>query len=137
MAPRDPHVWEDAASARSTAGWELDEVTRLLASGEMTACELIPWGSNYTFAVRLECDAVSTLAVYKPMRGEAPLWDFPRGTLYKREYAAYVAAQLIGWDFVPPTIIRDGLHGVGSVQLFVEHEPVDYSHVRTNHAAKL
>jgi hypothetical protein len=137
MEPRDPHVWEDASAARTTSGWPLEEVTHLLASGKMTACELIPWGSNYTFAVRLECDGVATLAVYKPMRGEAPLWDFPRGTLYRREYAAYVAVQLIGWDFIPPTVIRDGLHGIGSVQLFIEHQPIDYSQLRAQHVAEL
>ena len=71
------------------------------------------------------------------MRGEAPLWDFPRGTLYRREYAAYVVAQLVGWDFIPPTVIRDGLHGVGSVQLFVEHQPTDYSYLRSKHADEL
>ncbi|HLY67258.1 MAG TPA: SCO1664 family protein [Chloroflexota bacterium] len=130
MDRREPHVWEDVSAARATHGWELADVTHILASGAMTDCELIPWGSNYTFAVHLECDGVSTLGVYKPMRGEAPLWDFPRGTLYRREYAAYVLAQLLGWDFVPPTIIRDGQHGIGSVQLFVEHEPVDYFHFR-------
>lgn len=137
MESREPHLWEDAGAARATTGWALHDVTHLLTSGEMSACELIPWGSNYTFAVRLECDGVSTLGVYKPLRGEAPLWDFPRGTLYRREYAAYVTAQLIGWDFIPPTVIRDGLHGIGSVQLFVEHEPVDYSKLRAKHAAEL
>jgi len=137
MEPREPHVWEDSGSMRSTAGWSLEDVTHILAGGKMTACELIPWGSNYTFAVRLECDGVSTLGVYKPQRGEAPLWDFPRGTLYRREYAAYVVAELLGWSFIPPTIIRDGLHGIGSVQLLVEHEPVDYSQVRARHAEEL
>lgn len=134
---RQPHVWEDRGAARATNGWSLDDVLHILQSGGMTACELIPWGSNYTFAVRLECDGVSTLGVYKPMRGEAPLWDFPRGTLYRREYAAYVVAQLLGWDFVPPTVIRDGDHGIGSVQLFVEHEPTDYFHFRADYCADL
>jgi len=120
-----------------TQGWPLEEVLHLLHSGSMTACELIPWGSNYTFAVRLQCDGCSALGVYKPLRGEAPLWDFPRGTLYLREYGAYVLSQLLGWDFVPPTIIRDGEHGIGSVQLFVEHEPTDYFHFRGEFADDL
>src|SRR5690348_13772250 len=84
MASRQPHVWEDRRAAQGTAGWALPDVLHILQSGTMTDCELIPWGSNYTFAVRLECDGVDTLAVYKPLRGEAPLWDFPRGTLYRR-----------------------------------------------------
>ncbi|HEX6511378.1 MAG TPA: hypothetical protein VF157_03705, partial [Chloroflexota bacterium] len=137
MERREPHVWEDSGAARATTGWALDDVFHILQGGQMTACELIPWGSNYTFAVRLECDGVSTLGVYKPMRGEAPLWDFPRGTLYQREYAAYVLAQLIGWDFIPPTVIRDGLHGTGSVQLFVEHEATDFFHFRAEHCHEL
>jgi hypothetical protein len=136
MESREPHVWEDRGSMRTTNGWGHEDVMHLLQSGSMTACELIPWGSNYTFAVRLECDGASTLGVYKPLHGEAPLWDFPRG-LYRREYAAYVTAELLGWDFVPPTVIRDGQHGTGSVQLFVEHEPTDYFHFRADHCPEL
>jgi hypothetical protein len=137
MSARDSHLWEDSGAVRATNGWPLDETLHILQSGSMTACELIPWGSNYTFAVRLECDGVSTLGVYKPMRGEAPLWDFPRGTLYLREYAAYVVSQLLGWDFIPPVVIRDGLHGIGSVQLFVEHEATDFFHFRADYCAEL
>lgn len=137
MAAREPHLWEDEGAVRAAEGWALEDVVHLLASGTMEGCELIPWGSNYTFAVRLVCDGVAALGVYKPMRGEAPLWDFPRGTLYLREYAAYVVAQLIGWDFIPPTIVRDGIHGIGSVQLYVDHEPTDYFHFRSEHADDL
>jgi hypothetical protein len=83
--------------------------------------ELIPWGSNYTFLAALSCgDAPEAFAVYKPRRGEAPLWDFPDGTLYKRERAAYLAGKAFGWDFIPLTVIRDGPEGIGSMQLFVE-----------------
>jgi uncharacterized repeat protein (TIGR03843 family) len=57
--------------------------------------------------------------VYKPTRGEQPLWDFPRNTLAKREVAAYVVCRALGWDLVPPTVLRAGPHGRGSVQLFV------------------
>src|SRR5581483_7312232 len=134
--PRERHVWEDQTALRTTSGWPLDDVLHLLHSGEITASELIPWGSNYTFAVKIECDGVATLGVYKPLRGEAPLWDFPEG-LYRREYAAYVVAHLLGWDFVPPTIVRDGPNGIGSLQLFVEHEATDYFHFRENYAAEL
>ncbi|MBV9120968.1 MAG: SCO1664 family protein [Chloroflexi bacterium] len=137
MGARERHLWDDVTTARVTRGRALEDVLHLLSSGDMTACELIPWGSNYTFAVRLECDGASALGVYKPVRGEAPLWDFPRNTLYLREHAAYVLAQLIGWDFIPPTIIRDGQHGIGSVQLFVEHEATDYFHFREEHCDEL
>ena len=66
-------------------------------------------------------DAV--LAVYKPRRGEIPLWDFPEGTLCQREVAAYLVARELGWPNVPPTILRDGPEGVGSVQRFVPFDP--------------
>jgi hypothetical protein len=61
--------------------------------------------------------------VYKPRDGEAPLWDFPEGTLCKREVAAYVLAETLGWPNVPQTVLRDGPHGVGSVQRFVAFDP--------------
>ncbi len=134
--PRARHVWDDLATVRASRGWPADQILHVLTSGEITASELIPWGSNYTFAVRIECDGCATLGVYKPLRGEAPLWDFPPG-LYRREYASYVVARLLGWDFIPLTIVRDGEHGVGSVQLFVEHEASDYFSFRTNHADEL
>ncbi|HEX5690448.1 MAG TPA: SCO1664 family protein, partial [Roseiflexaceae bacterium] len=60
------------------------------------------------------------LAVYKPRRGERPLWDFPRGTLCQREVAAYLLSEALGWSLVPPTVLREGPHGVGSVQLFID-----------------
>jgi uncharacterized repeat protein (TIGR03843 family) len=64
------------------------------------------------------------LAVYKPRRGETPLWDFPRGTLHRREVAAYEVARAAGWDLVPPTTLReDAPFGPGSLQRFVPHDP--------------
>ncbi len=95
---------------------------RALQRGLIEAVELIPWGSNYTFAARLVSEeGEHCLAVYKPRRGETPLRDFPSGTLYRREVAAYLLARHLEWDIVPPTVIReDGPHGVGSLQLYVE-----------------
>src|SRR6266508_1637137 len=94
----------------------------LLERGTIEGIELIPWGSNYTFAALLRADdGACCYAVYKPRRGEVPLRDFPSGTLYKREVAAYVFASQLGWDLVPPTIVREeGPHGIGSLQLYVE-----------------
>jgi hypothetical protein len=66
-----------------------------------------------------EVDQPPLQAIYKPLRGERPLWDFPSG-LYKREVAAYELAAALGWWVVPPTVVRDGPLGEGSVQLFVE-----------------
>src|SRR4051794_18165544 len=99
------------------------DVHALLRDGEIAGLELIPWGSNYTFCATIRCDERECLGVYKPLRGERPLWDFPSGTLYRREYAAYLVSQAIGWPFIPLTLIRDGPHGVGAMQLFVDAEP--------------
>ena len=84
--------------------------------------------SNYTFLVRLReaagDDAQGMLAVYKPAQGESPLWDFPAGTLYRREVAAYLLARFLGWPRVPPTVVReDGPHGVGALQMYLEADP--------------
>ena len=78
--------------------------------------------SNYTFLARLEPHPPSGLrAVYKPARGESPLWDFEAGTLYRREVAAYELSKALGWPNVPPTVVRDDApHGVGAVQLFID-----------------
>lgn len=66
-------------------------------------------------------------AVYKPQLGEAPLWDFPTGTLYRREVAACVVDELLGWDLVPTTVVReDAPHGIGAVQRFVPHDPEEH-----------
>ena len=73
-------------------------VRRVLRHGNVAGIEMIPWSSNYTFAVKLQLDdEPEAIAIYKPRRGEAPLWDFPSGTLYKREYAAYLASRILGW----------------------------------------
>ena len=95
----------------------------LLRNGEFVTCELTPLGSNYTFLASLHWGDRDGQAIYKPRDGEVPLWDFPRGTLYKREYGAYLLSQALGWDFIPPTIIRDGPYGIGSVQQYVDHDP--------------
>ena len=83
--------------------------------------------SNYTFLVELcdEGDATPPLlAVYKPAQGESPLWDFPAGTLYRREVAAYVLAKHLGWPRIPPTVVREEApHGIGALQMYVEPQP--------------
>lgn len=98
-----------------------DQALALLRRAEITAARLIPWGSNYTFGVALvDEDESEHIAIYKPRAGEAPLYDFPDGTLYRREVAAYLVSRFLGWDLVPPTVIRDGPNGIGSLQLYVE-----------------
>jgi uncharacterized repeat protein (TIGR03843 family) len=80
------------------------------------------YGSNYTFLVEVSWQGASTKAVYKPSRGEQPLWDFPSGTLANREVAAFLVSRALGLDFVPPTVLRqDGPAGAGSLQLFIPY----------------
>ena len=97
--------------------------SRLIQQGEIVSCELTPVGSNYTFLAHLRLEQQTGLAIYKPKDGEIPLWDFPTGTLYKRELAAYLLSEILEWDFIPFTVIRNGPYGTGTVQLFVEHDP--------------
>jgi len=96
------------------------DVLTLLAKGDLDVQGMLPWSSNYTLLTAVRCDGLQGLAVYKPRRGERPLWDFPRGTLCQREVAAYVLSAALGWALVPPTVLRDGPYGVGSVQLFID-----------------
>jgi uncharacterized repeat protein (TIGR03843 family) len=79
----------------------------------------MPWSSNGTFLVEVRDGDDAMPAVYKPGRGERPLWDFPPG-LYRREAAAWALSELFGWALVPETIVRDGPLGEGSVQRFVD-----------------
>ncbi len=100
------------------------EALQVLTSADFSGVQLIPWGSNYTFAVLLEYgETRNVLAIYKPRAGEAPLWDFPDGTLFQREVAAYRFSAWAGWDLVPVTVVREGPHGEGSLQLYIEPEP--------------
>ena len=97
----------------------------LLCSAELGIVGLLSGASNHTLLVRLG-DGDDRFAVYKPRRGERPLWDFPTGTLCRREVAAYRVSAFLGWGLVPPTVLRDGPLGQGSVQLFVPHDPADH-----------
>jgi hypothetical protein len=119
-----------------------DDPFALLEQGTMEAVELIPWGSNYTFAALLVGeDGSRCYGVYKPRRGEVPLRDFPNGTLYRREVAAFRLSQQLGWDMIPPTVIREvGPHGIGSLQLYVEPRAGasgQYERLRDSHRCDL
>jgi uncharacterized repeat protein (TIGR03843 family) len=94
----------------------------LLTRGAITLKGRMPWSSNATFLVELALDGGTALAVYKPERGERPLWDFPPG-LFKRELAAYLLSESLGWGLVPLTVPRQGPLGSGSLQIFV---PADF-----------
>lgn len=113
-----------------------ERATALLREGEIELLGLLPNASNYTFAVRIAHEDLTTLAVYKPRDGETPLWDFPEGTLYAREMAAFEVSRALGWDLVPPTVVRDGPHGIGMVQLFIDAVPDQhYFTLMPEHAA--
>ena len=102
---------------------DVDEILKLLVSGEVEVLGLLPYSSNYVFLSRVG-SSEKTLAIYKPTKGERPLWDFPSNTLAAREVAAFEVSQACGWRFVPPTVLReDGPLGPGSFQLFVDHDP--------------
>lgn len=96
------------------------EVLALLTNGKMEIQGMMPWSSNYTLLVTVRNGDLEGLAVYKPRRGERPLWDFPRGTLCQREFAAFLLSEALGWSLVPPTVLRDGPYGYGSVQLYID-----------------
>ena len=94
----------------------------------------MPWSSNATFLVNLSLDGEVAQAIYKPLRGERPLWDFGPG-LHRRELAAYLLSEAMGIDLVPPTVIRDGPLGEGSLQWFVD---VDHQqHYFTIHESRV
>ncbi len=99
------------------------EALALLTGGEVRPLRLMPRASNYTFLAEVGDGTDKVLAVYKPREGESPLWDFPEGTLCNREVAAYLLAQALGWPDVPPTVLRDGPMGPGSVQLYMRVDP--------------
>lgn len=102
----------------------LPEILDCLNQGTITIDGQFMWGSNYTFLCQLEQDDCNFQAVYKPVRGERPLWDFPSETLSGREVAAFLISQAGGWDFVPPTIYRqEAPAGPGSLQLHIDHDP--------------
>jgi hypothetical protein len=102
------------------------DALRLLSGGEVALIGLMPHSSNYTFLAELRHPDCTVLGVYKPQKGERPLWDFPEGTLYRREVAAFELSRALGWPAVPPTVVRDGPHGPGSMQLFVEADPNEH-----------
>jgi hypothetical protein len=110
-------------SSESSGRFSAREAERLLTElPDMKVLGLLHGASNYTFMARLNpCPPSGLRAVYKPARGESPLWDFEAGTLYKREVAAYELSKALGWPNVPPTVARQNApHGAGAVQLFIE-----------------
>jgi hypothetical protein len=100
------------------------EILEELATAPVLGIGRVPYSSNAVFLLELDAPARSGTgqlrAVYKPARGERALWDFPHGTLHYRETATYLVDAALGFGLVPPTVLRDGPHGPGSVQLVVD-----------------
>jgi hypothetical protein len=101
-------------------------IPRALAEGEIEVLGLMPESSNDTLLARCRAQDDECFAIYKPARGEAPLWDFPDGTLHRREVAAFVVSDALGWPNVPPTVLRDGPLGPGSLQLFIRFDAAEH-----------
>jgi hypothetical protein len=109
--------------ATSPVSAEPEQVVQLLLEGRVELVGQILSSSNVIFLVSVTGEDLQALAVYKPYRGERPLWDFPQGTLCLREVAAYVVSRVLGWPLIPPTVLRDGPHGAGALQLFIDADP--------------
>lgn len=102
----------------------MKSILTALQKGDLSVQGQFAAGSNSTFLALIRYQDFETRVVYKPERGEQPLWDFPPYTLSRREVAAFLVSQALGWQLVPPTVYRrQGPLGKGSVQLFLEHDP--------------
>ena len=106
---------------------EKPEIMKALHQGEFNLQGQFLSGSNYTFLSKLTYQDICFQVVYKPIRGEQPLWDFPHGSLARREVAAFLISEALNWDLVPPTILRkNGPLGPGSLQQYIDHDPNDH-----------
>lgn len=110
----------DASALTST------EMCEILACGRVEVLGRLPWSSNATLLVTVAAAGVELAAVYKPRRGERPLWDFEPGTLCRREVASFELSRALGWEVVPETVLRDGPLGPGALQRFVDHDPDEH-----------
>jgi uncharacterized repeat protein (TIGR03843 family) len=104
-----------------------DDIETIMLNSEFKDLRQFSRASNYVFLATLTHPQFREgLVVYKPAQGEQPLWDFPPN-LYQREVAAYQLSRLLNWNIIPPTIIKpDGPHGIGSIQLFINHDPNEH-----------
>jgi hypothetical protein len=99
-----------------------DDILAALRGGELEVIGRLVGSSNNAMVVRVD-GREDLLAVWKPTRGEQPLFDFPIGTLTRREVAAYLVSEAIGWGIVPPTLLREGPYGEGMVQQWIDVDP--------------
>lgn len=124
MSPTDPlPESSDAQSGNGSVPVSEIQIVQALQEGDIEEKGLLPYSSNYTFLTLVRWGQLELPAVYKPRRGENPLWDFPTGTLCQRETAAFEISRALDWHLVPPTVLRDGPRGLGSVQFFIHCDP--------------
>jgi len=109
------------------AGLDRARAAALLRHGELDVQGRLEVSSNSALYCLLRSGSVEVPAIYKPVRFERPLWDFPDETLARREVAAALVSDATGWGIVPPTILRDGPFGPGMVQLWIETDPAVHS----------
>jgi uncharacterized repeat protein (TIGR03843 family) len=95
-------------------------VRDLLTRGRIEVEGRLVDASNATLFCSITLDGMTAQCVYKPVRGERPLWDFPHGTLAGREVATYLISEAAGFGLVPPTVLRPGPFGPGMVQLWID-----------------
>ncbi len=128
----DEEIWDaesialpDASEASSEPVIQLleSDLIATLKAGKVKEKGLLPYSSNTSFLVVIDDGQCSVPAVYKPQKGENPLWDFEWGTLCQRETAAYEISTALGWQLVPPTVLREGTRGLGSIQFYIDHDP--------------
>lgn len=110
-------------SGQGPAILEEARALEVLRTGDLELTGRLVDASNATFYASVSAAGSTHACVYKPVRGERPLWDFPDGTLAAREVAAYEVSAASGWQIVPPSVLRDGPFGVGMCQLWIEVDP--------------
>lgn len=106
-----------------------EEIEQLLQEATFEGRRPVWYSSNAVYLAQMSAEGQTFSAIYKPGKGERPLWDFPE-PLFPREVAAYRLSQILGWEFIPPTILKDGPDGPGSLQLFIGHNPEEHFFVQ-------
>ncbi len=124
MPAADPAATDPNEPVTGIRGLDEQAVRHVLTDGTLDITGRLTDASNLTLLATATLDDVDIECVYKPIRGERPLWDFPDGTLADREVAAHRIAEYAGWDCVPLTIMRDGPYGTGMVQRWID-QPAD------------
>ncbi|WP_433238410.1 SCO1664 family protein [Streptosporangium sp. CA-135522] len=114
---------EPTLSAAPAMGLDEETALRLLRDGRLEVAGRLVEASNMTLYCSIRLGRLAAACVYKPVRGERPLWDFPDGTLAAREVAAFEVSAATGWRIVPPTVYRDGPFGPGMCQLWIDTDP--------------